>query len=477
MVRTDRGVKLEDLPPPWAENVLAAIREEIGRSERRPVFLDDDPTGTQTSHGVLVLTEWSEAELAAGLREAGPALFVLTNSRSLPEVDAVTLAHQAGRNLARAARAARIDVALGYRGDSTLRGHYPAELWALRDAFTAEAGRQFDGELIVPFFEEGGRFTIGDVHFVQQANGLVPAAETEFARDAAFGYRSSYLPAWIEEKTAGRIAAEAVASLSIETLRLDGPERVADVLGGVSGGVPVVVNAASYRDLEVLVLGLLRAEARGKRFIYRTAASFARVRAGLGSRPLVSADELYSEKGSSASAGGLTIVGSHVRRTTEQLERALQVSNLEARELPVERLLDPAVRFGEVAEAAEWIERRYLAGVDVLAYTSRETVSAASAEASLRLSQTVSAALVELAGRLRAPPRYLIAKGGITASDLATRAFGVRRARVPGQVAAGVPCWILGAESRFPGVPYVIFPGNVGTPRTLADVISLLRAA
>jgi len=191
----------------------------------------------------------------------------------------------------------------------------------------------------------------------------------------------------------------------------------------------------------------------------------------------VSADELYSEKGSSASAGGLTIVGSHVRRTTEQLERALQVSNLEARELPVERLLDPAVRFGEVAEAAEWIERRYLAGVDVLAYTSRETVSAASAEASLRLSQTVSAALVELAGRLRAPPRYLIAKGGITASDLATRAFGVRRARVPGQVAAGVPCWILGAESRFPGVPYVIFPGNVGTPRTLADVISLLRAA
>jgi uncharacterized protein YgbK (DUF1537 family) len=256
-------------------------------------------------------------------------------------------------------------------------------------------------------------------------------------------------------------------------VRTGGPERVAEILAGVSDGAPVIVNAAAYRDLEVFVLGLLRAEARGKRFIYRTAASFVRVRAGLAGRSILTAAELYA--GGASDAGGLVIVGSHVRRTTEQLEQALALPGLEGRELRVGRILDPASRADEVAEAAAWVERRYAAGADVLVYTSRDVVIGEAPEASLRIGQDVSAALVDLAGRLRTPPRYLIAKGGITSSDLATRALGVRRARVPGQVAPGVPCWVLGPESRFPGLPYVIFPGNVGTPRTLAEVITLLR--
>ena len=133
-------MKLTDLPPAWSEDLLPTIREEIARSGRRVVVLDDDPTGTQTSHGVLVVTEWSEEELAGALQGTHPAIFVLTNSRSLPEAEAVTLAAEAGRNLARASKQAGVDVVIGYRGDSTLRGHYPAESWALRDAFADEIG-------------------------------------------------------------------------------------------------------------------------------------------------------------------------------------------------------------------------------------------------------------------------------------------------------------------------------------------------
>ena len=469
------AVRLEELPPPWAEELLPRIRDEIARSGRRPVLFDDDPTGTQTVHGVLVLTEWSEEELAAGLREESPALYVLTNSRSLPEAEAVELGRLAGRNLARAARSLGLEIALGSRSDSTLRGHYPAEVWALRDGFAAEDGRPFDGEILAPFFEEGGRFTIGDVHLVQQDDRLVPAAETEFARDAAFGYRSSHLAEWIEEKTGGRVRADAAISVPIEVIRTGGPDRVAEILGGVSGGAPVIMNAAGYRDVEVFVLGLLRAEAAGKRFVYRTGASFVRVRAGLAGRPLLGPAELYPR--GAPETGGLTIVGSHVRRTTEQLEEALRVPGLVARELRVGRLLASATRDAEVGEAATWTAERYRAGQDVLVYTSREVVAGNGTDASLRVSQTVSAALVELVRRLRSPPRYVIAKGGITSSDLATRGFGVRRARVPGQVALGVPCWMLGPESRFPGLPYVIFPGNVGTARTLAEVIGLLGGA
>ncbi|MCC6174531.1 MAG: hypothetical protein IT305_04430 [Chloroflexi bacterium] len=466
-------MNLADLPPAWPDDPLPAIRQEIARTGRRLVVLDDDPTGTQTSHDVLVVTDWTEEELTAALRESHPAIFVLTNSRSLPETEAAALAAEAGRNLARASRAAGVDVAIGYRGDSTLRGHYPAESWALRDAFAAESGKPFDGEILAPFFEEGGRFTIGDTHYVLQGETLVPAGDTEFARDAAFGYRSSFLPAWVQEKSQGRVAAGVVRSVPLEVVRSEGPDQVAARLADVSGGTIVVANAASYRDMEVFVLGLLRAEAAGKRFLYRVSASFVRVRAGLEARPLLTTKDLFPS--GVPTAGGITIVGSHVRRSTEQLEQAVHLPDLQVRELRVARLLEPATRDAEVHEAAEWLEHHYTNGRHALLYTSRDVVLGGSAEESLRVSQTVSAAVVDVARQLQTPPRYVIAKGGITSNDLAIKAFGARRATVPGQVAPGVPCWVLGPESRFPGVPYVIFPGNVGTPKTLADVIMMLR--
>ena len=468
-------MKLTDLPPAWSEDVLPAIRDEIARSGRRLVVLDDDPTGTQTSHGVLVVTEWTEDELAGALQATNPAIFVLTNSRSLPEGEAVALAAEAGRNLARASKRVGVDVAIGYRGDSTLRGHYPAESWALRDAFAAESGKPFDGEILAPFFEEGGRFTIGDTHYVQQGEELVPAGETEFARDNAFGYRSSFLPAWVQEKSQGRVAAGVVGSVSIEDIREGGPGRVEEILKAANGGKIVVANSASYRDMEVFVLGLLRAEAAGARFIYRVSASFVRVRAGLAGRPLLTIADLYPA--GAPPVAGITFVGSHVRRSTEQLEQAVNLPDLQVRELRVNRLLEPSTRDAEVHDMVSWLEDQYPRGRDALVYTSRGVVTGQSAEESLQVSQTVSAAMVDVAQRLKTPPRYVIAKGGITSNDLALKGFGANRATVPGQVAPGVPCWVLGPESSFPGVPYVIFPGNVGTPKTLAEVITMLRGA
>jgi uncharacterized protein YgbK (DUF1537 family) len=468
-------VKLTDLPPAWPDDLLPIIRSEIARSGRRLVVLDDDPTGTQTSHGVLVVTEWSEDELAGALRESHPAIFVLTNSRSLHEPEAVALAAEAGRNLARAARSVGVEVAIGYRGDSTLRGHYPAESWALRDAFAAESGQPFDGEILAPFFEEGGRFTIGDTHYVQQGEELTPAGETEFARDAAFGYRSSFLPAWVQEKSHGRVAAGVVGSVSIEDLRQGGPDRVAEILQGVTGGKIIVANSASYRDMEVFVTGLLRAEAAGKRFIYRVSASFVRVRGGMDGRPLLTIADLYP--GGAPKTAGITFVGSHVQRSTEQLEQAVNLADLQVRELRVARLLEPATRDAEVHDAVAWLESHYPQGRDTLLYTSRGVITGTTPEESLRVSQVVSAAAVDVAQRLSVPPRYIIAKGGITSNDLAIKALRVHHATVPGQVAPGIPCWLLGPESRFPNVPYVIFPGNVGTPRTLADIITMLRGA
>ncbi|WP_443041467.1 four-carbon acid sugar kinase family protein [Streptomyces sp. B21-083] len=45
---------------------------------------------------------------------------------------------------------------------------------------------------------------------MRTADGLLPVGESEFARDATFGYRSSSLPEWVEEKTGGRVPADEV---------------------------------------------------------------------------------------------------------------------------------------------------------------------------------------------------------------------------------------------------------------------------
>ena len=86
-----------------------------------------------------------------------------------------------------------------------------------------------------------------------------------------------------------------------------------------------------------------------------------------------------------------------------------------------------------------------------------------------------SDSLCRIVSGLRARPRFLIAKGGITSSDTATRGLGVRRAMVLGQLLPGVPVWELGPESKFPGMPYVVFPGNVGQPESVAEAIRLFR--
>ena len=77
--------------------------------------------------------------------------------------------------------------------------------------------------------------------------------------------------------------------------------------------------------------------------------------------------------------------------------------------------------------------------------------------------------------RIQIAPRYILAKGGITSSDIATRALNVKKAMVLGQILPGVPVWKLGAESRFPNLAYIVFPGNVGDDRALIAVVRQLK--
>jgi uncharacterized protein YgbK (DUF1537 family) len=318
--------------------------------------------------------------------------------------------------------------------------------------------------------------TLDDVQWVRQGGELVPAALTEFATDTTFGYSSSNLAGWIAEKTGGRTLAESVLCVGIADIREGGPERITALLQGARDAQPIVVNAAEYADLEVFVLGLLEAEATGKSFLYRTGPSFVRVRGGIPERPPLEARDLYH--GYVGGRHGLVLVGSHVRQTTRQLRAAKKLDGLRAVELSVTRILDPERRAGELDRVVRLVNEM-LSKADVVVYTSREVVRASGDFSGLEVGTAVSAALVDVMRRVDRGLEigYVVAKGGITSSDVVTKGLGVRRAEVAGQMLQGiVSAWILPEDSDYPGLPYVVFPGNVGDEDALAKVIQKLRA-
>lgn len=458
---------LDRLPDEWPQDLRPAIQKQVHADRRKIVVLDDDPTGTQTIHGLPVITEWSVDTLAAEFKDNLPAFYILTNSRSYPLPVARQMNAEIGRNLTTAAAQAHREFVVISRSDSTLRGHFPGEVEALSDALA----QTNDGWIINPFFLEGGRYTIDDVHYVDEGDVLVPAAQTEFASDRVFGYSNSNLRDWIAEKTNGRIAAKNVASISIDNLRREGPESVSALLMKLCNGQCCAVNAAGYRDLEVFVQGLLTAEACGKRFLFRTAASFVQVRSGIFPRPLLTPSELQLP----ADGGGLIVVGSFVPRSTGQVNLLLATTEMAKTEISVSALLDDRLSDDEINRVVKDTEQALRRGNDILIFTSRQLVAGKDSKRSLQIGQKISKGLIRIIQRIQIAPRYVLAKGGITASDIATRALNVKKAMVLGQILPGVPVWKLGAESRFPDLSYIVFPGNVGDDHALVDVVRQLK--
>lgn len=464
------------LPPAHADPAFAeALRRRILESRVKVVAVDDDPTGCQTVHDVPLLLEWTVEALAEGLCDAAPALFVLANTRAMTPAAAAEANREIARRLKEASgRTGRRFVVLS-RSDSTLRGHFPLE----PDVLNEELG-PFDGVIIVPCFLEAGRYTIHGVHWVAQGDVLVPAAQTEFARDPAFGFTHSYLPAWVQEKTGGRWSADDVLVLDAVNVRAKGPAYVADVLMQVAGGRPIVVDALEYADLEKVVAGLLEAEAGGKRFLYRTGASFLRVRAGIAPRPLLAREELLDVP---APARGVVAVGSFVPRSTRQLHRLLEWPAAAGVELPTAELLHAGAMEGAVGHVVREACAEYAGGRIPVIYTSRGLQQGETSEESLSIMRCISLALIEVVREMlqQVPADFLVAKGGITSHELAYQALGAHRTRVLGQIAPGVPVWRITHRTEgsallrlAPSAPYVVFPGNVGDDETLLEVVRLL---
>ncbi|MEM6346883.1 MAG: four-carbon acid sugar kinase family protein [Bacteroidota bacterium] len=462
---------IADLPKELAESLeqvrtpMSGLTQAIQAKTDVIIVLDDDPTGSQTVHGVSVLTDWDLKSIIAELERGSSLFFILTNSRSLTENKAKDLAYTIGQNIKKAQQITGKQCMLISRSDSTLRGHYPAEV----DALLEGLGDAKSLTIIIPAFFEGGRYTIEDVHYVREAERLIPAAQTAYGRDHYFGFEHSQLAAWIEEKTAAKVVSEEVVSFSIEELRTANEEKLIAKLDQCRSGQVVIVNALCYQDLQKFALALFRSQ---QAVICRTAASFVAALQNQAPKPWLG-QEILAE--AHKKQGGLVVVGSYVPKTTQQLAHLRASITAQFIEIEVPKLLAEADIVPKVNQLSQEIDDHLQAGQDVVLYTSRDFIAKDEQDEGLDLGAKISTFISQIVGQLSRPPRYLISKGGITSSDIATKSLQIKAAKVMGQILPGVPVWQAGPESLFPDLPLIIFPGNVGQTDSLSLVMQKLK--
>ncbi|MDP1681289.1 MAG: four-carbon acid sugar kinase family protein [Burkholderiales bacterium] len=427
------------------------------------IVLDDDPTGSQTVHGCLLLTRWDVATLKLGLDDASPLMFVLTNTRGMGATEAATVTREVCHNLKQALAGFDRPVLYVSRSDSTLRGHYPVET----DVMTEELG-PFDAHFLIPAFFEGGRVTVHSTHYLRTGDKVVPVHETEFARDSVFGYRHSYLPKYVEEKTRGRIQADEVVRFPLEEIRTGSFDK----LMNLSDNACCVVDAENQDDLNRFADELLSAAEHGKRFLFRSAASLLTALAKLPPQP-IPAERMceYVKQGHP----GVVVVGSHVKKTTEQLAELLKQPGVAAVEVDVNLLPEKLSEL--LDQIIGQVETAHAQGLTPVVFTSRVERQFTDRQMRLRFGEQVSGFLMSVVHALPKTIGFIISKGGITSNDMLSLGLAISAARIVGQIHPGCSVVLTPQDHpRLPDIPVVIFPGNVGDETALATVYNRLKS-
>jgi uncharacterized protein YgbK (DUF1537 family) len=116
-------------------------------------------------------------------------------------------------------------------------------------------------------------------------------------------------------------------------------------------------------------------------------------------------------------------------------------------------------------------------GNNVVIHTSREELQFPSQKQRLAFGERLSAFLMDLVKELPESIGFLISKGGITSNDVLSTGLELSQSRVVGQILTG--CSVVRCPSdhvRYPDLPVVIFPGNVGDETALTKAYNILTA-
>lgn len=435
-------------------------------SNLKIVAIDDDPTGSQTVHSCLLLTRWDVDTLIDGLLDDAPLFFVLSNTRGMGAEQAADVTREICRNLHTAVdrleqRGMSIKLVVVSRSDSTLRGHYPVET----DVIAEEMG-PFDAHFLVPAFIEGGRVTLDSTHYLIVDGEPVPVHDTEFANDSVFGFSTAYLPDYVAEKTGGRIAADRVARFVLDDVRGDITLR----LRSLEGNICCVVDAETQDDLDRFAEQVLAVAGTGKRFLFRSAASLLTALAQLPKQPVPAAEmSRYVRDG----RPGVVLVGSHVETTSRQLRYLMEHTDIAPVHVDLNALeQDQDALFDRLCCE---VDTAIGSGRSAVLFTSRGERQFADKAARLRFGELISGFLMRMVQALPKDIGFLISKGGITSNDTLSVGLALKTARVLGQVRAGCSVVVCPPDHpRYPHLPVVIFPGNVGGEEAVAEAYTTL---
>lgn len=436
------------------------------------IVLDDDPTGSQTVHSCLLLLQWTVPILKQALQDPAPLFFILTNTRGMTAEAAAQLTRQVCQALREAlqqlAREEKpINPLVVSRSDSTLRGHYPVET----DVIAEELG-PFAAHFLIPAFFEGGRITRDSTHYLRVKGEWVPTHLTEFAKDSVFGYSTAYLPDYVAEKTHGKIPASQVTRWLLPELR-GGVAELRTRLMALRDNQCGVVDAETQADLDQFCQQIQWAAAQGQRFLFRSAASWLTSLAQLPPQPVdANAMAQYVRLG----RPGVVLVGSHVPTTTQQLQHLCQQPGVVAIEVAVDEIATQGATL--LTQLNQHIAQAHDQNLTPVIYTSREERQFADQATRLAFGEQVSQFLMAIVQQLPVSIGFLISKGGITSNETLSRGLALATARVVGQIHAGCSVVLCPADHpRFPGLPVVIFPGNVGDAQALSTVYHRLHPA
>jgi len=300
--------------------------------------------------------------------------------------------------------------------------------------------------------------------------------QTEFANDSVFGFSTAYLPAYVEEKTGGRIKATQVQRFLLDEVRGDCGQRLREL----SDNECCVVDCETQADLNHFTDQLQAVAQQGKRFLFRSAASLLTAFAKLPEQP-VRAEDMSAYV--CDQQPGVVLVGSHVAKTSAQLSHLIGHTDVVAIEVDV-RQLQASQQFASTETTAslahdiiDRIHTAHVQGNNVVVYTSRDELQFPTHKQRLAFGASLSAFLMALVKQLPESIGFLISKGGITSNDVLSTGLELRQSRVLGQILTGCSMVRCPADhQRYPDLPVVIFPGNVGDETALAQAYNILTA-
>ena len=447
------------------------------------IIFDDDPTGSQSVYGCPLILKWDQETLAFGIENSSSLLFILANTRALPNDLAKKRIQDISQRIKEILNEQGMtskEVLFVSRGDSTLRGH-----GFLEPNVLAEELGPFDATFHVPAFFEGGRTTVNGIHLL---NGS-PVHLTNFASDQIFGFSTSYLPDWLQEKSNYAIQAKSVIRLTLEQLNsaLETDAGMQDLiifLKALNGNAMVVVDAEKPAHLFIFSKAIIQLM-REKRFLFRSAASLIKAFADLPLNPNQQSSliSLRLRDKSFCLKTGLILVGSHVKLADQQLEFLLKDPNCEGLELPVDKI-SKALDSSYADISLNDLEHLYFSqlkkiiksGRTPVFFTSRGELNFSSVSRRMLFGSQLAELMSRIVYKVSPDLGYIISKGGITTQTLLEQGFNFSKVELKGQILPGLSLVCPYIEDDLKRIPIITFPGNLGGKETLLESWKLMES-